>query len=115
MDEPGLPLPAVRCLSKKQAAAYLGIGVTLLTELGVPCIKLGRRALYDKLDLDLWLDDHKSREHWRAGKECAIWPVQPVSTGDGTLVSGGSMPYYPTVNAYAEALRPSVARKPKRS
>ncbi|MGQ0522918.1 MAG: hypothetical protein ACT4P8_04560 [Betaproteobacteria bacterium] len=32
----GLPLPAVRCLTKEQAAAYLGIGVTLLGELGVP-------------------------------------------------------------------------------
>ena len=52
MDDNGLPLPAARCLSKEQAAAYLGIGVTLLTELNVPCIKIGRRCVYDKLDLD---------------------------------------------------------------
>ena len=52
MDENGLPLPAKRGLSKEQAADYLGIGVTLLTELGVPCLKLGRRTVYDKVDLD---------------------------------------------------------------
>ena len=31
-DESGLPLPPVRCLTKEQAAAYLGIGVTLLLQ-----------------------------------------------------------------------------------
>jgi hypothetical protein len=36
MDDSGLPLPAVRCLSKEEAAAYLGIGVTLLAELDIP-------------------------------------------------------------------------------
>ena len=48
MDDNGLPLPAARCLSKEQAAAYLGIGVTLLTELNVPALKLGRRCVYDR-------------------------------------------------------------------
>ena len=52
MDENGLPLPAALCLSKEQAAAYLGIGVTLLSELNVPFIKMGRRCVFDKLDLD---------------------------------------------------------------
>ena len=33
MDKVSLPLPAIRCLSKEEAAQYLGIGVTLLTEL----------------------------------------------------------------------------------
>ncbi|HBZ29390.1 MAG TPA: hypothetical protein DEO56_02165 [Nitrosomonas nitrosa] len=36
-----LHLPAIRCLSKQEAAVYLGIGVTLLTELDIPCIKTG--------------------------------------------------------------------------
>ena len=36
MEETGLPLPAARCLSKEQAAAYLGIGVTLLAQLDMP-------------------------------------------------------------------------------
>ncbi len=44
--------PAIRCLSKEEAAQYLGIGVTLLTELEIPYIKLGRRCLYDRVDLD---------------------------------------------------------------
>jgi hypothetical protein len=105
-------LPAARCLTRHQAAAYLGIGLTLLTELQVPSIKLGRRTVYDRVDLDAWLDDYKRRG--RARKETQ-WPVKPDSTGDKALVSGGSMLYYPTANAYAEALRPKAERKPKRS
>jgi len=49
MDENSLPLPAARCLSREQAAAYLGIGVTLLTELNVPFVKMGRRCVFDTL------------------------------------------------------------------
>ena len=49
MDKVSLPLPAIRCLSKEEAAQYLGIGVTLLAELKIPCIKLGRRCLYDRV------------------------------------------------------------------
>lgn len=52
MEDNGLPLPALRCLSKEQAAAYLDIGATLLTELGVPSVKIGRRCVYDRIDLD---------------------------------------------------------------
>ena len=113
-DETGLPLPAARCLNKEQAGEYLGIGVTLLTELGVPFIKLGRRCLYDKLDLDTWLDEYKSREQGRAGKGNTLWPVKLESTGGKTLVSGGLMPSYQTANAYAKALGLKTDLPPKR-
>lgn len=36
-----LPLPPVRCLSREQAAVYLGIGVTLLAQLDVPTSSWG--------------------------------------------------------------------------
>ncbi|WP_292915679.1 hypothetical protein [Nitrosomonas sp.] len=42
MDKVSLPLPAVRCLSKEEAAQYLGIGVTLLMELEIPSIESPR-------------------------------------------------------------------------
>ena len=45
----------VRCLTKEQAAVYLGIGVTLLLQLGPLPIKLGRRSVWDVVDLDRWL------------------------------------------------------------
>ena len=41
-----------------------------------PSLKLGRRCVYDKLDLDAWLDEYKQREHWRAGKGKTLWPVK---------------------------------------
>jgi len=113
MEDNGLPLPPARCLSKEQAAAYLGIGITLLTELCVPCVKLGRRSVYDKLDLDAWLDEYKQREHWRAGKEKSLWPVRPESTGDRILGTGGLQQRSPTANAYARALGLKTAKMPK--
>ncbi len=69
-DVPLLPLPPARCLTSEQAAAYLAIGVTLLADLDVPCVKLGRRRVYDKVDLDRWLDEYKRRG--RARKEISM-------------------------------------------
>src|SRR5450830_594781 len=106
----GLPLPAARGLSREQAAAYLGIGITLLAEQGVPFVQIGRRCVYDRVDLDAWLDEYKHRG--RARKE-TLWPVKADSTGGGTPVSGGSMLYYRTASAYARALRPRIVKKPK--
>src|SRR5258707_12794217 len=112
MEESSLSPPAIRCLTKEQAAAYLGIGVTLLSGLGIPAVKFGRRLVYDRIDLDAWFEDYKRRG--RARKEHS-WPVKPASTGDGTLVSGGSMLYCPTADAYAEALKPRARKKQERS
>src|SRR5271167_2677325 len=113
MDEPGLSLPAIRCLTKGQAAAYLGIGVTLLAELGVPSVKLGRRCVYDRVDLDAWLEEYKRRG--RARKEHFSWPVKQDSIGGGIPASGGSMSYCPVADTYAEALRPRTKGKRKPS
>ncbi len=110
MEEAGLPLPVVRCLSKEQAAEYLGIGVTLLTELNVPFTKLGRRCVYDKVDLDEWLNDYKQRG--RAGKE-NIWPVKPESTGDRTLDTGGLVQRSRTARDYAKVLGLKTGMKQK--
>lgn len=121
MEEESLPFPPVRCLSKEQAAIYLGIGVTLLAQLDVPHIRLGRRCVYDRVDLDAWLDETKG-ERRRAGKEC-IWPVSKVkeiekeaekgSTGDRIPVTGGSMRRLPTAKEYAKALGLKTERMPK--
>jgi hypothetical protein len=111
MDDSGLPLPAVRCLSKDEASAYLGIGVTLLSELDIPFLKLGRRCVYDRLDLDAWLDEYKQRG--RARKEKSLWlKKQQESTDVRIHDSGGLMQPSPTVSAYAEALKPKIASKP---
>lgn len=102
MSEPVLPLPAVRCLTKEQAAEYLGIGVTLLTEIGPKPVKFGRRSVFDLIDLDAWLDEYKQRG--RAGKE-TLWPVKQESTGGETPATGGSTLCYPMASEYAKALR----------
>jgi hypothetical protein len=96
-----LALPRIRCLTREQAADYLGIGLTLLGEMGPPPVRFGRRCVYDVVDLDHWLDEHKRRG--RARKEVQ-WPVKLGSTGGTTRASGGSMLHYPTADAYVKAL-----------
>jgi len=112
MDESPLPRPLVRCLTKAEAAEYLGIGITLLDELHIPAIRFGRRCLYDRVDLDAWLDDYKRQG--RAGKEVE-WPVKPGSTGGQILTSGGLQQRYRTASAYAKALGLKTEEKPKPS
>ena len=112
-NEPsGLPLPNIRCLSKEQAATYLGIGVTLLEQIGPVPVKFGRRSVYDLVDLDLWLDDYKNRG--RVRKE-TLWPVRKDSTGGATHPTGGLMLSYPTADAYAKALGLDTGKKQKPS
>ena len=99
--QPALSLPSARCLSKQQAAQYLGIGVTLFTEFGVPSIKLGRRIVYDVLDLDRWLDQYKHRG--RAEEE-VLWPEKKDSIVEKTRPTGGSTLSYQTDDEYVKVL-----------
>lgn len=118
-DNPGgndesrdLPLPRIRCLTKEQAAAYLGIGVTLLAGLQVPTVKFGRRCVYDVVDLDAWLTEYKHRG--RAGKE-TLWPVRKESTDGETRATGGLMLSCQTATEYAKALKLKTGKLPKHS
>jgi hypothetical protein len=45
-----------RLMDVELAASYLGIGATTLRESGPEPKRLGRRVLYDRLDLDRWAD-----------------------------------------------------------
>jgi hypothetical protein len=111
MDESStLPRPVVRCLTKEEAAEYLSIGITLLASMDIPTIRFGRRLLYDRVDLDQWLEEYKQRG--RAGKE-SKWPVLPESTGADDRAFGGLQQRCPTANAYAKALGLKTGTKPK--
>ncbi len=109
-DAPVLPLPSPRCLSRDQAAAYLGIGVTLLAGLSVRPVRLGRRLLYDRIDLDAWLDEHKGRG--RAIEE-VLWPEDEDSTDEKTRRTGGSMWSSRMDAEYARALGFGSSTKPR--
>lgn len=112
MDLPPLSLPTVRCLTKQEAAQYLGIGTTLLEQLRIPAVHFGRRCLYDRVDLDAWLEDYKRQG--RAGKETQ-WPVKQESIDVATPVTGGFQQHYRTAGAYAKALGLKIEAKPKPS
>lgn len=45
-----------RLMDEPQAAEYLSIGKTMLREHGPKPKRLGRRVLYDRVDLDRWAD-----------------------------------------------------------
>jgi hypothetical protein len=90
-----------RCLSREQAARYLGIGRTLLRRIGPPPVRLGRRLVYDRVDLDRWLDNYKSRG--RAIKE-DLWPEKKDSTEGKIRRIGGSTQSSRTDAEYAKVL-----------
>ena len=110
MKDNDLPLPSVRCLSKEAAACYLGIGVTLLSELDIPAVKFGRRLVYDKVDLDVWLEEYKQRG--RAGKE-TLWLNKTEFTVDPTQSIGGLTQHSQTAKEYAKALGLKTEKKLK--
>jgi excisionase family DNA binding protein len=53
-----------RLLSQKEAAAYLGVSYWTLRDLlfqgEIPHVRLKRRVLVDRLDLDTYIDRHKT-------------------------------------------------------
>ena len=61
MQHPNVLAP--RLLSQQEAAAYLGISYWTLRDLTfrgeLPHVKIGRRILVDRLDLDAYLDRAK--------------------------------------------------------
>ena len=65
-------------LTTPQAAAFVGLGVSSLEKLrvvggGPAFLKIGRRVVYDALDLEQWLAKHKrastSEIHSAAGRD----------------------------------------------
>jgi hypothetical protein len=94
-------LPPVRCLNESQAAAYLGLGITLFREIGPPPIKVRKRNIWDRLDLDTWLDEYKARGR---AKEEKLWPEKEDSISARTPPTGGSTSSCQTDAEYAKVL-----------
>lgn len=70
-------------LTTPQAAAFVGLGVSSLEKLrgtgrGPAFLKIGRRVLYDALDLEQWLAKHK-----RSATPGSV-PVKPPSDGEAS-------------------------------
>ena len=65
--------PAVRMMTTKAAADYLGLSVSAVEHLkfrGVlPCVKINRRNMYDRVALDRLIESkqRRRRSHGRAG------------------------------------------------
>jgi len=48
-------------LSRKQAAAFLGICKNTLDRLDIPRTKIGRRVMFRREVLSKWIDDHTEK------------------------------------------------------
>jgi hypothetical protein len=86
-------------------------GISLFRKLGVRPIRIGRRIVYDRVDLDTWFDEHTGRG--RAIKEQTLWPEKEVSIDDKTHRTGGSTWSSPMADEYARALGLGENGKPK--
>jgi hypothetical protein len=84
----------------------------------VVVIRLGTQGIaFDRIDLDAWVDDHKSRN----GRPAAKWskPWDEVSTDEcqGSSFeaeSGTSIKSY-TARVFAKALAQAISKKPQHS
>ena len=58
-----------RLLSRVQAAAYMGMAPgTFSARVKVKPLSVGRRKLWDRLDLDTWVDALSGKPHLGAGR-----------------------------------------------
>jgi excisionase family DNA binding protein len=57
--------PTKEVMSRREAAAYIGIGKTTLDRLDIPKIQIRKRVLFRKEAIDLWLAQNqaKKRKH----------------------------------------------------
>jgi len=104
MNRPVTPVlkpPNIRGLNEAQAAAYVGLGVTLFRAVGPSPIRVRHRNIWDRLDLDAWLDDYKRRGRAR---EENLWPEKKDSTSVRTHPTGGSTSSCQMDADYARAL-----------
>jgi hypothetical protein len=53
--------PAKEVMSRRDAAAYIGIGKSTLDRLSIPKIQIRRRVLYKKEVIDKWLLAHQAK------------------------------------------------------
>jgi predicted DNA-binding transcriptional regulator AlpA len=74
-----------RLLRSDDAAKYLGMSLTLFTEVvrpSLPVITFGRRCVaFDRHDLDAWVDDYKARNgHLGLGAMAWVQKVKRINT-----------------------------------
>jgi hypothetical protein len=84
----------------------------------VPVIRIGRQGIaFDRIDLDAWADEHKSRNGRPAAERSKPWDetsTDECQDSSSVAESGTSTKSY-TARAFAKALAQAISRKPKRS
>ena len=86
-----------RILNQKQSAYYLGMSVNTFKDDVrpdlTPVLMEGRQIKYDRLDLDAWLDEYKSRNALSDTNGETQWQIRQDSTCEarsGTLIKPSS-------------------------
>jgi hypothetical protein len=95
-----------RYLTRLEASAYIRCSPRFLDGMPLPFIRKGRCKVYDRIDLDAYMQDDRHRG--RAWKE-NLWPVNVDSTAARIRGTGGSASCSQMDAAYAKALGVSIA------
>jgi hypothetical protein len=103
-------LATANYLTRTEASAYIRCSPRFLDGLALPFIRKGRCKVYDRVDLDAYMQDDRHRG--RAWKEI-LWPVNVDSTAARIRGTGGSTSFSRTDAAYAKALGVSIAPMPR--
>jgi len=101
---------SARYLTRLEAAKYIRCSPRFLDGMTLPFIRKGRCKVYDRIDLDAYMQDDRHRG--RAWKE-NLWPVNVDSTAARIRGTGGSASSSRTDAAYAKALGVSITPMPR--
>ncbi|MDR0474037.1 MAG: DNA-binding protein [Treponema sp.] len=55
--------PTKEVISRREAAAYIGIGRTTLDRLDIPKIQIRKRVLFKKETIDTWLSQNQANKN----------------------------------------------------
>jgi predicted DNA-binding transcriptional regulator AlpA len=110
-----------RLIRLRDAPQYLGMDKNRFNREVRPyveLIRIGTQGIaFDRIDLDAWVDDHKSRNGRPTAKRSKPWDeVSNDGCQDSSFgaESGTSTKSY-TARAFAKALAQAISKKPKRS
>jgi hypothetical protein len=53
-------------LSRREAAAFLGVCRATLDRLGIPKTRIRHRVMYKRVELNKWVDEHTERKKGKA-------------------------------------------------
>ena len=121
MTRPSSTAIVPRFIRLRDAPQYLGMDKNRFNREVRPyvaVIRIGTQGIaFDRIDLDAWADEHKSRNGRPAAERSKPW--DEISTDEcqdsSSVAESGTSTNSYTARAFAKALAQAISKKPKRS